>query len=97
MNSKKKLIFAIIVLVIVVIVVSIFGLYDKCLKFMYPTVYSEYVEKYSEKYNIEKEWIYALIKAESNFNRNSVSQSGAIGLMQLMENTAIEVSNQVRC
>lgn len=96
MKSKKKLIFAIIIVIMVVIVVFKLGVYDRCLKFIYPVVYSEYVEKYSEKYNVEKEWIYALIKAESNFNRNSISQSGAIGLMQLMENTAIEVSNQIR-
>ena len=58
--------------------------------------FSEFVDKYSEKYGIEKEWIFALIKAESNFDENSVSSSGAVGLMQLMENTAMEMAQNTR-
>ena len=33
----------------------------------YPTAYSEYVDKYSEQYNVPREVIYAVIKVESNF------------------------------
>lgn len=72
-----------------------FNIYEKILRIYYPNTYSEYVDKYSEEYNVEKQWIYALIKAESNFKKDSISQSGAIGLMQLMEKTAVEVSNEI--
>ena len=34
----------------------------------YPTKYSEYVEKYSEMYGVPKDVIYAVIKAESDFD-----------------------------
>lgn len=62
---------------------------------VYPDKYQDYVDKYSEKYQIEREWIFSLIKSESNFNPNIVSKSGAIGLMQLMESTGKEVSSQI--
>lgn len=61
---------------------------------MYPTKYSEYVEKYSEENGIDKYLVYAIIKAESNFDENAVSASNAKGLMQLMYATAEEVAEQ---
>ena len=62
---------------------------------MYPTKYSEYVEKYSEENGIDKYLVYAIIKAESNFNPNVKSNAEARGLMQLMEETAVERSNAI--
>lgn len=62
---------------------------------MYPTKYSEYVEKYSEENGIDKYLVYAIIKAESNFEPNVKSSADARGLMQLMEETAIERSNVI--
>ena len=62
---------------------------------MYPTKYSEYVEKYSEENGIDKYLVYAIIKAESNFDPNVKSSADARGLMQLMEETAIERSNVI--
>lgn len=65
------------------------------LKKIYKTDYSEYVYKYSEENNIDPLLTFAIIKAESNFNRNIKSKSGAIGLMQLIESTAIEQAEEV--
>ena len=53
----------------------------------YPTAYSEYVNKYSEKYNVPKDVIYAVIKTESNFKYDAASYKDARGLMQLMPGT----------
>lgn len=39
--------------------------------------------------------IYSIIKAESNFDEKANSKAKAIGLMQLMENTATEISNEI--
>lgn len=53
-----------------------------------PKRYSEYVEVYSEKYNLDPHLVYAVIKAESNFIENAESHKGALGLMQIMPSTA---------
>ena len=71
---KKKLIILIITLTLSIILFQAFDLYHRVLKAYYPDTYSAEVEKYSKKYGIEKHWIYALIKAESNFKKDSISR-----------------------
>ena len=61
---------------------------------MYPKTYKEIVLSCVERYNVEENLIFALIKAESNFNKDAVSNKGAVGLMQLMEETAKDVANK---
>lgn len=65
------------------------------LKKIYKLEYSEYVYKYAKENDIDPYLIFSIIKAESNFQRNIESSSGAIGLMQLMETTAIEMANEI--
>jgi len=65
------------------------------LKKLYPEHYSEYVEKYSSEYDVDKELIYAMIKEESNFNPDASSSKSAIGLMQLVQSTADEVGKEL--
>ena len=89
---KKTIIFTIIVLIIIVVLLINS---DYILKKIYKIKYQEYVEKYSEEYLVDPYLIYAIIKAESNFNEGALSNKGAIGLMQLMDNTAKEVAENV--
>ena len=58
---------------------------------IYPKHYNEYVDEYSEQYNIDENFIYAVIKTESNFIPDAESEVGARGLMQIM-NDAFEWS-----
>lgn len=59
-----------------------------------PKNYSRYVEKYSSEYNLDTALVYAIIKAESDFDKGAVSSSGALGLMQLMPSTAEWIANE---
>ena len=84
-----------IILILIVIVISLILILlnlDNILKLVYRQDYSEYVEKYAEENKIDPLLIYAIIKAESNFDDDAVSNKGAMGLMQLMDNTAKEVA-----
>lgn len=83
----------IIILLIIFILFKVIKVQEIILKLIYPTKYSEYVEKYSQQNGLDKYLVYATIKAESNFNPNVTSASDARGLMQLMEETAVERSN----
>jgi soluble lytic murein transglycosylase-like protein len=49
------------------------------------------VKSAAEKYNVSEDLIKAVIKVESNYDRKSISKTGAMGMMQLMPKTALEM------
>ena len=53
----------------------------------YPTLYAKEVKAAAEKYGIEEERIYAVIRVESNFKKEAVSSADARGLMQMLPST----------
>lgn len=56
--------------------------------FLAPRKFSGEVERAASAYGIEAELLYAVIRTESNFRPDAVSSAGAVGLMQLMPQTA---------
>ncbi len=93
--TKRKHLGAVLLLFfsVLIIVGTIAGIYawKKCEREMelaaYPLMYSELVERYAEEYGLDKYLLYAVIKTESSFDPEAVSNVGARGLMQIMEET----------
>ncbi len=53
------------------------------------SVYKKPIQIYSRIYDVDEELIHAIVKQESCFNEGAHSRVGAIGLMQLMPQTAL--------
>ena len=64
-----------------------FGFPRKGYKFSYK-LFDKTIMFASNKYKIPAPFLIAVIRAESNFNIDAVSPKGAVGLMQIMPNTA---------
>ena len=56
-------------------------------RFAYPQRYSEYVTYYAQKYEIDPNIVYSIIRTESGFDPAAQSDAGARGLMQMTEDT----------
>ncbi|MCE5194274.1 MAG: lytic transglycosylase domain-containing protein [Nitrospiraceae bacterium] len=54
----------------------------------YKGAYSQIAEEKAKENNLDPSLVHAVIKTESNWNHQAVSRKGAMGLMQLMPNTA---------
>ena len=91
MKNKKIFIFTCII-ILVFVFLGIFK--NEILKIIYPKTYNEYVSKYADEYSVERNLIFAVIKAESNFNDKAISNRNAIGVMQIMEDTAKEIAEK---
>ena len=95
----KKIINTILIILIIVFlfftIYKVLNVEEKILMYLYPIKYEEYVYRYSEELNIDPMLTFAIIKTESNFRTDVVSNSGAIGLMQLIESTAEEQAEKL--
>ncbi len=84
-----------IITILVAILIFYFGFMFAMKKYVYPYKYAEYVNKYSEEYELDPYLVLAVIKTESDFDKTAVSKKDAKGLMQIMETTAIETANKM--
>lgn len=94
-KTKSKIrAFVVAVIFILIVVIAIVMGYRAAQQSEYeyrlaahPKKYSEYVAKYAQEYEMDEDLIYAVIKTESDFDCEAVSNVGARGLMQIMEET----------
>lgn len=56
--------------------------------YLYPLKYTSDIREYSEEMGVDPHLVAALIKAESNFDKDAQSDAGAKGVMQLTDETA---------
>ena len=59
------------------------------LPYCLPRKYNEIVEKYTSVFHLDESLVYAVIFCESGFDPDAVSSAGAVGLMQVTEDTAL--------
>lgn len=64
-------------------------------KFLYPFPHQELVNRYAAKYELNPYLVAAVIRTESKFVSQARSPKGAIGLMQMMPDTAKWVAEQI--
>lgn len=96
MNSavlrNKKILYVTIAMATIIAIIALMPLF--ILKRLYPTPFQPIIEKLCLEYNIDKNLIYGVIKTESGFNPKARSEVGAIGLMQLMPDTARYIAGE---
>jgi len=56
---------------------------------------ASFVYDYSEEYNVETSLIMAIIRGESGYNVKAISKTGAMGLTQVMPDTAKEIADDI--
>lgn len=79
--------FALIVFIVVFIAVLFVYMPYVAKRDTYHRYYSDEVERYSQEFGVDEDFVYAVIKVESNFDPGAVSDVGAIGLMQIIEDS----------
>lgn len=57
------------------------------LELRFPLLYRDVIETNATRYGIDASWVYGVVRQESAFVPDARSQSGALGLMQLMPST----------
>lgn len=93
MKSFRR-VFRLLCLVVMLVILSIAG-YNIAMRYIYPLEMTDYVEKYSEEFGVDQSLVYAIIKCESGFEPGAKSSAGAVGLMQLTEETFNDVRQMV--
>lgn len=91
-NMKKYYLVSIYFVVLFVIIFAMMGV---GMVLLYPLKYRDTIQLNASKYNLDASLVASVINVESGFNTHSVSDVGAMGLMQLMPSTAIEIANNL--
>ena len=68
---------------------------DAVLRLAYPQKYGAYVGYYAQKYGLDENQVYAVIRTESGFDPQAESSVGARGLMQITEETFAWIKSKI--
>ncbi|MDR1621650.1 MAG: transglycosylase SLT domain-containing protein [Synergistaceae bacterium] len=70
-------------------------LYRKGLQYLYPRPFKKQVDMASRQYDVEDNFVWAVMRQESAFKPAATSWAGASGLMQLMPGTAKDEAKRI--
>ena len=82
-------------LILLLLVILILNL-GNIARIFYPAKYINHIKKYAAMYQVDPYLIMSIIKAESNFDTDAVSQKNAAGLMQIMRPTAYWLADRMK-
>lgn len=83
------------VLVGILIVIMVTSLGSRqILKWMYPLYHYDMIEQNASDFQVDPMLVAAIVRVESKFKETNVSHAGAIGLMQLMPESASWIAGQ---
>lgn len=99
-KRRRKRVNPAAVIAVILVIAAIIGIgayfgYNLYERKTHPLEYENYVERYSKEFGVDKYLVYAVIKTESGFHTDAVSNVGARGLMQIMETTFDWIKNKM--
>lgn len=89
-----KKIFSCFVIFVIAFGALFFG-YSFVMKIIYPMIYEDEIMFASKKYFVKPYIIASMINVESSYNQYAISSKGAVGLMQILPETAFWLSEQM--
>jgi soluble lytic murein transglycosylase len=90
---KRKRLF---LLVLIVVLAALFIRSEWIGRLIYPVSFADEIKQNALLYGQDPLLIAAIIRVESNYDENAVSPKGAVGIMQLMPETATWILKQER-
>ena len=87
-----------VLLALVLILLALFTVYHSDWfqkKYLYPYPYRDFIEQYAKINAIDPLLVVSIMKAESKFDPSANSAAGAIGLMQLMPESARWIADEI--
>jgi soluble lytic murein transglycosylase len=77
-----------LLVIVLVLLAMLFLGSDWMNRWLYPIHYQEDIQLSADNYSLEPHLLAAIIRVETNYSTDVVSKKGAIGIMQLMPDTA---------
>ena len=86
-NVNKLKLISLLLILSAILIIIIVNTVKLGVQTVYPRQYISLVEENAEEFEIDQSLLYAVIKAESGFDKNAVSSVGAMGLTQITPET----------
>lgn len=81
---------------VVILFVVVFGLVGLAFSYLYPVKHKNKILNSAKEFNLDPALIASVINVESGFDEYAISPVGAMGLMQLMPSTSIEIAQKLK-
>lgn len=88
MKKSKRIRKRYLMIVLLLVLAALFIRPDWIGRLIYPIAHADAIKQYAGQYGQDPLLIAAIIRVESNYREDAVSRKGAVGIMQIMPDTA---------